>query len=201
MWALGLNRLPSQYLSSRSSITVAIAAWTLWLQICLPYRLPRAYDTETFSGNFDRIPDFVYGVLVGYFIFFNAFPVNMYLQYAKVKQLRHAPAPRAVAKRALERIWKEEPISFSLRLRTWLPLCAQRHTVDPTRLLVSPRRSAPQRLSRLSHAHCARRWQVGKWADYRYGERVYVVLSLLAKSLLAWLVFGGTMQPDGDDNA
>ena len=42
---------------------------------------------------------------------------------------------------------------------------------------------------------------MGKWADYRYGERVYVVLSLLAKSLLAWLVFGGTMQPDGDDNA
>ncbi len=32
----------------------------------------------------------------------------------------------------------------------------------------------------------------GKWADYLYGERVYIILSLTAKSALAWLVFGGT---------
>jgi len=39
--------------------------------------------------------------------------------------------------------------------------------------------------------------QVGKWADYRYGEKAYIILSLLSKSLLAWFVFGGTFQPNG----
>ncbi len=37
--------------------------------------------------------------------------------------------------------------------------------------------------------------QVGKWADYLYGERGYIILSLVAKSVLAWLVFFGVMQP------
>jgi len=32
-----------------------------------------------------------------------------------------------------------------------------------------------------------------KWADYRFGEVTYVVLSLVAKSLLAWQVFFGTL--------
>jgi hypothetical protein len=32
-----------------------------------------------------------------------------------------------------------------------------------------------------------------KWADYRFGETTYVVLSLVAKSLLAWQVFFGTL--------
>ena len=31
-------------------------------------------------------------------------------------------------------------------------------------------------------------------ADYLYGESVYVFLSLTAKSLLAWQVFGGTLR-------
>jgi hypothetical protein len=75
------------------------------------------------SGNFSQIPGFVYGILVAYLIFFNTFPINMGLQYARV----------------------------------------------------------------------------GKWADYRYGERIYIILSLLSKSLLAWLVFGGTAQPNGDN--
>ena len=74
------------------------------------------------SGDFANIPGFVYGILIGYFIFFNTFPINMILQY--------------------------------------------------------------------------KRW--GKWADYRYGEIVYIWLSLLSKSLLAWLVFGGTFQPNGN---
>lgn len=30
---------------------------------------------------------------------------------------------------------------------------------------------------------------VGRWHDYLYGERVYIVLSLVAKSLLAWQIF------------
>ena len=37
--------------------------------------------------------------------------------------------------------------------------------------------------------------QVGRWKDYLYGERGYILLSLFAKSILAWLVFAGTMQP------
>ncbi|MDD3776851.1 MAG: heliorhodopsin HeR [Actinomycetota bacterium] len=37
--------------------------------------------------------------------------------------------------------------------------------------------------------------KVGKWKDYLYGERGYIILSLVAKTLLAWLVFAGTMQP------
>jgi len=72
------------------------------------------------GGNFGQIPGFVYGIIVGYFIFFNTFPVNMALQYARV----------------------------------------------------------------------------GRWAEYRFGEKVYIILSLASKSLLAWLVFGGTFQPN-----
>lgn len=37
--------------------------------------------------------------------------------------------------------------------------------------------------------------RVGKWKDYLYGERTYIVLSLAAKSILAWLVLFGAMQP------
>jgi hypothetical protein len=35
--------------------------------------------------------------------------------------------------------------------------------------------------------------QIGKWRDYLYGERAYIILSLVAKSLLAWQVFAGTL--------
>jgi hypothetical protein len=71
------------------------------------------------SGEFDQIPWFVYAVLISYFVFFNLFPINMYLQYRRI----------------------------------------------------------------------------GKWKDYLYGERAYILLSLFAKSILAWLVFFGTLQP------
>ena len=37
--------------------------------------------------------------------------------------------------------------------------------------------------------------RVGPWRDYLYGERAYMLLSLTAKSLLAWQVFAGTLQP------
>jgi hypothetical protein len=33
----------------------------------------------------------------------------------------------------------------------------------------------------------------GRFADYLYGEKVYLVLSLVAKSALAWQVFAGTL--------
>lgn len=37
--------------------------------------------------------------------------------------------------------------------------------------------------------------KVGPWREYLYGERVYIILSLVAKSLLAWQVFAGTLRP------
>lgn len=36
----------------------------------------------------------------------------------------------------------------------------------------------------------------GRWADYLHGERVYMILSLTAKSALAWQVFAGTLRPN-----
>ncbi|TFG27027.1 hypothetical protein EU527_19030 [Candidatus Thorarchaeota archaeon] len=37
--------------------------------------------------------------------------------------------------------------------------------------------------------------KVSKWKDYLYGERMYIVLSLVAKTLLAWIVFAGIFAP------
>jgi hypothetical protein len=34
---------------------------------------------------------------------------------------------------------------------------------------------------------------VGPWRDYAYGEKAYLVLSLAAKSALAWQIFGGSL--------
>jgi hypothetical protein len=37
--------------------------------------------------------------------------------------------------------------------------------------------------------------KVGPWKDYLYGERVYILLSLFAKTALAWQIFAGTLAP------
>ena len=37
--------------------------------------------------------------------------------------------------------------------------------------------------------------KVGPWVDYLYGERVYILLSLLANTVLCWLIFTGTLAP------
>jgi hypothetical protein len=37
--------------------------------------------------------------------------------------------------------------------------------------------------------------KVGPWRDYLYGEKAYILLSLIAKSALAWQVFAGTLRP------
>jgi len=37
--------------------------------------------------------------------------------------------------------------------------------------------------------------KIGPWKDYLYGERAYIILSLVAKTLLAWQVFAGTLRP------
>ena len=35
--------------------------------------------------------------------------------------------------------------------------------------------------------------KVGPWRDYLFGEQGYMILSLVAKSALAWQVFAGTL--------
>ena len=35
--------------------------------------------------------------------------------------------------------------------------------------------------------------QVGRWRDYLFGEKAYILLSLTSKSLLTWLVFANTL--------
>lgn len=37
--------------------------------------------------------------------------------------------------------------------------------------------------------------KIGKWKEYMYGEKAYIVLSLVAKSVLAWQVFAGALRP------
>ena len=37
--------------------------------------------------------------------------------------------------------------------------------------------------------------KVGKWKEYIFGEKVYIILSLLAKTSLAWMIFAGTLAP------
>jgi hypothetical protein len=39
--------------------------------------------------------------------------------------------------------------------------------------------------------------RIGRWRDYLVGEKTYMVMSLVAKSLLAWQVFSGTLRPGG----
>ncbi len=35
--------------------------------------------------------------------------------------------------------------------------------------------------------------QIGRWRDYAFGEKAYLVLSLVAKSALAWQIFAGSL--------
>ena len=35
--------------------------------------------------------------------------------------------------------------------------------------------------------------RVGPWRSYAFGERSYLVLSLVAKSALAWQIFAGSL--------
>ncbi len=37
--------------------------------------------------------------------------------------------------------------------------------------------------------------KVGPWKNYLFGERTYIVLSLVAKTALAWQIFAGTLAP------
>jgi hypothetical protein len=37
--------------------------------------------------------------------------------------------------------------------------------------------------------------KVGRWKNYLFGERMFIVLSLLAKTALAWQIWFGTLAP------
>ncbi len=37
--------------------------------------------------------------------------------------------------------------------------------------------------------------KIGNWKNYLYGEKIYMILSLVAKTLLAWQVFFGILRP------
>ncbi len=71
------------------------------------------------NPNLDQVPGFVWAILITYFLTFNTFPVNMFLQYKGI----------------------------------------------------------------------------GKFKNYLYGERGYIILSLGAKTILTWLVLFGAFQP------
>jgi hypothetical protein len=71
------------------------------------------------NPNLDAVPGFVWAILATYFIAFNTFPVNMFLQYKGI----------------------------------------------------------------------------GKFKNYLFGERSYIILSLVAKTILTWLVLFGAFQP------
>uniref|UniRef100_A0A0G4GC06 Uncharacterized protein n=1 Tax=Chromera velia CCMP2878 TaxID=1169474 RepID=A0A0G4GC06_9ALVE len=77
----------------------------------------------------DQIPGFVWGIFAAYLIFFNTFPINMYLQYKGI----------------------------------WLFNDSQ--------------------------------WSIPR-GGYFFGEKLYQIQSLVSKSLLLWLVFGGVAQPN-----
>lgn len=97
--------------------------WSAYLVGCLsgfiPWVVLAAYFVSALGSTETNPPDFVYAILLIYFIMFNTFSINMVLQYKGV----------------------------------------------------------------------------GKWKDYLYGERVYIILSLIAKTLLAWLAFVGVFAP------
>ncbi len=42
---------------------------------------------------------------------------------------------------------------------------------------------------------CLQYKKIGPWKNYLFGERVYMILSVVAKSALAWQVFAGSLRP------
>ncbi|MFX0085620.1 MAG: heliorhodopsin HeR [Candidatus Hodarchaeota archaeon] len=89
--------------------------WLGWIAGIMPWIVILGTFLSFDAGVGEAIPTFVYFALIMYFLFFNSFAINMFLQYKKI----------------------------------------------------------------------------GPWRDYLFGERGYQILSLVAKSALAWLVFFG----------
>ena len=111
------------YMMELHNQTTQRTDWTAFIFGCIagivPWITILIYLVGASQSPDTSVPDFVYGIVVPLFVFFNSFAVNTVLQYRKV----------------------------------------------------------------------------GRWKDYLYGERVYIVLSLVAKSLLAWQIFFGTLRP------
>jgi hypothetical protein len=111
------------YMMELHNQTTEKTNWTAFYFGCfagiIPWVVIALYTIGSNQYMDTSVPNFVYGIMVSLFIFFNIFAVNQLLQYKKV----------------------------------------------------------------------------GPWKDYLYGERVYIILSLVAKSALAWQMFFGTMRP------
>lgn len=93
------------------------ADWSPFVFGCVAGVVPWVVIGIYLFGAGGDVPDFVYGIFVSLFVFFNCFAVNQWLQYRGT----------------------------------------------------------------------------GRWADYLFGERAYVVLSLVAKSALAWQIFANVL--------
>jgi hypothetical protein len=111
------------YMMELHNQTTTRTDWTAFIFGCIagivPWIAILLYLVGANQSPDTDVPDFVYGIVVSLFLFFNSFAINMYLQYRKV----------------------------------------------------------------------------GRWKDYLFGERMYILLSLVAKSLLAWQIFFGTLRP------
>ncbi len=106
-----LHNQSTQRVNWTSFVFGSVAGIVPWVVIGLFLAAPA-------TRSINDVPTFVYGIYVSIFVWFNAFAVNMFLQYKKV----------------------------------------------------------------------------GPWRDYLFGERMYILLSLTAKSALAWQVFAGTLR-------
>ena len=60
--------------------------WIGWVSGIIPWVVIAIYfiGSAVYADGTSKVPSFVYAIIVSYFIFFNTFPLNMYLQYAKV---------------------------------------------------------------------------------------------------------------------
>lgn len=111
------------YMMELHNQTTGRTDWTAFIFGCIagivPWITIVIYLVGANQSPDTDVPDFVYGIVISLFVFFNSFAINMFLQYR----------------------------------------------------------------------------QVGRWKDYLFGERMYIVLSLVAKSALAWQIFFGTLRP------
>eukprot|EP00386_Alphamonas_edax_P014417 GDKI01044313.1.p1 GENE.GDKI01044313.1~~GDKI01044313.1.p1 ORF type:complete len:303 (-),score=49.97 GDKI01044313.1:376-1284(-) len=73
-------------LGSDATVSPSTVDWSPFLYGCfagvIPWAIIIAYPCS--SPDAHRIPEFVWAILGVYFVCFNTFPVNMYLQYAKI---------------------------------------------------------------------------------------------------------------------